>query len=256
MAVGTLALAGTLHLVASASFAYVAHRVARRAGDGDGRWAQRGFLAWWRAMSGYLAIQAGLTYLAAAGETPLGLHLALRVVTIPLLCIATWGLVTHFLYVLTGRVAVVPWTAAAYAVVMVAFFVASASPLPQGVEVGAWFVQLEGTGEGLLYRLVYLAVGLPTIAASVGYLAVGRRVDDPAARRRIRLVGSGILTWVGSGLVAFLGGSDLVRFFTLTVLGIGASLLVLAAYAPPSQERAAARQARDEGIRRRARDLV
>ena len=238
MAAVSLLLVGAVHVLTGLSFLAVGRTLSRRpTASAEARGALLAGVAWWWGIGAYLLVQAGLTFTAAAGPAPVGLFLAARVVTVPLLCLAVWGLTYHLAYLFTGRAALRIWTALLYGAVAVAFYVASLSPLPDEVRVEDWLVELEGTGEGTLYRLVYLAVGLPPIGASVAYLTLAFRVREPLQRWRVLLLAGSIFAWVGGGLVARLSGGPLLKFLTLTVLGLVAAGAVLLAYHPPAAVR-------------------
>ena len=112
------------------------------------------------------------------------------------------------------------------------FFVATFSSPPDQVLATSWLIESTGAAPGPLDQVVYFLVGVPPIASSVALLAAAHRMERPQAYRA-RLVGTAILAYVGSGLAAFLGTSDLFKFLSLTVMGLAASLLVLLAYYPP-----------------------
>lgn len=232
----SLALVGAVHLVTGGSFLAVGRALlSRHPSLGATRGALLAGAAWWWGLGAYLLIQAALTFLVAFndGAAPTWPFLAARVVTVPLLCGAVWGLTYHLVYLFTGRAALAPWIGVLYGLVCVVFYYVSFVPMPQEILVDDWLVELEGTGEGPLYRLVYVAVGLPPIAASLAYLALLARIHDPLRRLRVLLIAGGILAWVGGGLAARLSGGPLLKFLTLTVLGLVAAGAVLLAYYPP-----------------------
>lgn len=233
MTSSTLLLAALVHLVTAASFVAVGRAVLRRHASPESRGAARAGAAWWWALGTYLAIQALLTLLAAVGRAAVPVFLAARVVTVPLLCLAVWGLTYHLVYLFTGNARAALPLALLYGAIAVAFYVASFSPMPGEVVVGPWVAELEGTGEGPLYQAVYLGVGLPPILASLAYFSLLFRVKEPMQRYRVALLGGSILLWVGSGLVARLEGRGLAAFVTLVVVGLGAAVAVFLAYHPP-----------------------
>jgi hypothetical protein len=233
MASGTLLLAALVHVVTAASFGAVGRAVLLRHSSPDSRPAARAGALWWWSLGAYLAIQAALSLLAAVDRAPVGVFLAARVVTVPLLCLSVWGLTYHLVYLFTGSHRAAPLLTVLYAGVAVAFYVASFSPLPQAVVTGPWVAELEGTGEGPLYQAVYLAVGVPPLLASLAYFSLLFRVKEPMQRYRVALLGGSILLWVGSGLVARLSGRGLAAFLTLAVVGLGAAAAVFLAYHPP-----------------------
>jgi hypothetical protein len=263
MVVATLAIAGTLHLVAAGAFLHVARTVSRRLVSPAEGPASRAFVAWWLCLGIYMTIEGALTFAAAVGFAPLGLFLAARAATIPLLCAGVWGLTHHILYLYTGRGGLGRPLAAFFGLVAATFYVAGFMPMPRSLDVEGWGVALSNTGEGVVFKLVYLAVGLPPILASIAYLSLIPRLEGPEPRYRAMLVGGGILLWVASGLVAHLGASDLAKFVTLAVFGLGAAAAVVSAYHPPAsvrqgiaRPRGASKQERETELERRCRELV
>lgn len=265
MSPATLGAAALVHLAVGVSFLLVARTLHARPRHSE-RLPARAIVLWWASLGAYLVIQAVLTVVAAADDTPpVMVFLAGRALTIPLLCGGVWGLSFHLLYLFTGsRRAALP-LALFFGITALAFYVASFAPPADAVRVDAWLAELEGTGEGRLYRAVYVAVGLPPIAAAAGYLALGFRVDDVHARYRAMLVGGSILAWIGSGLAARLSAGDLAKFLTLVGPGLLAAAAALLAYRPPraigawldrAAARAVERQSRDLSLRSRMRDLV
>lgn len=230
----TLVAVAVVHLVTAASFAIVANTVAARSPPGEPRDAARGFALWWLGLGAYLFIEGTVALTAAFGPMPLGVYLATRTLTVPLLVGATWGLVYYLTYLYTGRSELRRPLAWFYAAVCALFYYAVVNQ-PHVVDVGQWLVRLEGTGQGWAYRVVYFAVGLPAIFGSLAYAALVPRLRERAQRFRVALVSSSILAWVASGLVAQLGTSDPLKFVTIVPVGLAAALLVLLAYHPPER---------------------
>lgn len=230
----TLALSGTLQLATAASFLVVGREYLRRPASGEGRLAILAAAVWWWSLAAYLLIQGGLTVHASVADASLAAFLVARVLTIPLLCLSVWGLTYHLVYLFTGKRWTAKLLALLYVGVAVLFYVAGFSPVPRSVTETPWLVELEGTGKGRLFVLVYALVGAPPIAASFAYLFLGFRLPDPLQRYRAILVAGSILAYIGSGLVARLASGDALKLVTLTVFGLGAGLAAIAAYRPPA----------------------
>lgn len=234
MVASTLVVTALVHGLSAAAFLYVGRALAARAVPFEDRLARRAFALWWTGMGAYLLIQAILHAVASAGFAPLWLFLAARVLTPGLLVAAVWGLTYHIVFLHTGRSSLARPLMVFFGIAGVAFYVAGFLPVPRAVEVGPWLAELEGTGEGPLFRAVYVVIGLAPILASLAYLMLIPRVKDRAQRYRIILVAGSILLWVGSGLVARLTAGDLAKFVTVPVFGLGAAGCVVLAYRPPA----------------------
>lgn len=234
----TLALSGATQLLAGAAYALVARKLrARHMDDADARLAAQSFVAWWSCLSAYMLLWGALTLVAAEGFAPMPLFLAARVVSIPLLMVSVAGLLYHVLYLFTGRRSLFAPVAGFYALCGVGFFAVSFIEPPTEVSVGAWLVELTRPGGTPLLNKLYVAIGVPPIAASVAYGALYWRVKEPMQKYRVALVASSLFLWVGSGLAARVAAGDFLKFFTLTVLGLAAAGAVVLAYYPPPRLR-------------------
>jgi hypothetical protein len=234
----TLAVVGLVNALTAVTFAAVGLRLLRRHVPAEDRLAMRALTVWWWWCMGlFLAIQATLVFAAVQGILSVPAFMAARFVTGPLLAVGCWGLCFHILYLVTGRSSVVAPVAAYFALVAAAYdsvvYLHPATALvPTAWEVAAAYAPpVEGDP---LWTAVLAGVGLPLIAACAAYLGLVRKLEARAQRRRVVLVASGILLWVASGLVAQLAGGPLARFFTITVLGLLAALVVFLAYFPPA----------------------
>jgi len=236
MAVLTLVAAGAISVAAGLSFLFVARAVSHRDASGDRLFARRAHTLWWGGLGAYLLSQGTFTLLAAFDALDPRLYIGSRVLIIPVLCAATWGITFYLTYLYKGSARAVWPLAALYALVAALFYYATYGGAPQSMTVEAWLVTLDD--DSTLYRLVYALVGLPPIVASFAYLGLLRRVKDREQRYRIVLVSSAILLYVGSGLAARLAASDVVIFLTLVVFGLAAAGMSLAAYYPPVWVRA------------------
>jgi hypothetical protein len=276
MAAPTLLVSAAVQLAAGASFALVGRAVWRRsssAGDlGHEGGAVVAFALWWWALAAYLAVQSLLYIVAVATAPSLSAYLVTRLLAIPLLCLGSGALTYYILYLLTGRAGLRTVVAALYSFVMAVFAYGTIVGARGGLDVTPWIIQLHAEGAAKeAFTLVYFLVGLPPILGSAALLVVAARTRSKEHRYRGMLVGLGILSYVGSGLAAFLGSSDAMKLAALTGSGLLAGLFVLAAYYPPrvlrralgvslsageAEEAARLRAARGEGFRRRLRDLV
>lgn len=226
----TLLATGAVTIVTGLAFLLVGVATSRKLASGPRLLARRAHTTWWLGLGAYLVLQGGLSAWAANGALTLDVYLASRVLAIPLLCAAVWGLSYYLVYLYSGSTQSVVPLATFFVGVMALFFYATFA-LPQQLIVEKWTVALDDTDPA--YRLVYLAVGTPPIIASVAYLGLLRRVREAEQRYRITLIGASILLYVASGLVARLIAVDILIFITLVLLGLGAAAASVAAYYPP-----------------------
>lgn len=231
MASATLGLAGLTSLVTGGAFLVVARALGRRDVSRENRLGRAASLAWWGALGAYLLLQGSLTLAAAAGRLDEGGYLLSRLVAIPLLCAATWGLTCHLAFLHTGSRRLGAALGALYAAVAVLFAYATFGGPDKRLDVGAWVVRY-GDGEPIFMAL-YALVGVPPILASLAYLALLPRAREPLQRYRIALTAGALLAYVGGGLAARLAGSDLVVFLTLVPLGLLAAAASVLAHHPP-----------------------
>lgn len=230
MPTGTLIVAGGMSIGVGLSFAAVARAIGRRLGDRETRLAQMSFMAWWGGLAVYLVLHGGLTVAAAFHSVSPQVYLATRLVNIPALCVAIWGITSFLLYLYVGARQVFAASAVFIGSVAILFFWATFTGSTE-VQVRTWMVGVEDSGPA--YRFVYLVLGLPPIAAALGYLGLLRRVTTRSQRYRIALVSGSILAYVGSGLAARLSAGDAAVFVTLVVVGSLAAAAALLAYHPP-----------------------
>jgi len=232
----TLLIAGSISVVVGISFTAVARAISRMQASGDGRTALRGYAIWWIALAFYLVLQGVFTVLAGFDVAIETVYIWSRAVLIPVLCIGVWGLTSYLLYLYTGDRRVFVVVGVFYAVVALLFYWAQFSQVRPGIQVERWIVTVDDTSA--LYRIVYVLVGAPPIAAALAYLGLLRRVEHRVQKYRIILVASSILAYVGSGLVARLTAGDAAIFVTLVVFGSLAAAASLLAYYPPGRWRA------------------
>lgn len=230
MPVATLALAGTVSMMTGLAYAYVARVVAQRDTSRDTRAASLSLALWWGMLGAYLLVQGALTIVASFGALTSDAYFASRILAIPLLCGGVAALVHHLTYLYTGNRKLSNALALVYVPIALLFAYATWTA-PHQLTVSSWIVELDDSSPA--YKLTYLLVGLPPIVASIAYYALLRRIQDPVRRYRVRLVSLTIAAYIGSGLVARLGASDLFKFVTLVGFGLAAAIMVLLAYRPP-----------------------
>ena len=235
----TLLISGALLVVTGASFALVGRAVRRHPAGERHRVGLLGAVAWWWGLAAYLLLQGSLTLWAGAYGLPVEAYLASRLASVPLICGAAWGITFHLVYLYTGSRRAGAALGVLYALTAVLFLYATFTHEPRALSGDRWNVTLEGGDADPLVRIVYVLVGVPPIAASLAYLSLLRRAEDPLQRWRILLVAGSILAYVGSGLAARLALGDAPKLATLAVLGLAAAAAALAAYYPPRAVRRA-----------------
>jgi len=239
MVVATLAIQGLLQILIATSFLYVAQTVRgrARATSADSRLALWAFLAWWLGFAGYILHLAIYGLLAAVGLASFPVFFALRILAIPLLSAALWGMVTYVLLVYTGRSSLTR-VVAVYAIGLALLFYAEAFLATDGtLEFGAWTATIHTTN-ALLTNGIYVYFAIPLLVSIAAYGFLVRRVSGAEPRYRVLLVFMSMFTWVVSGLVGELSGNGLAAFVSVSAFGIIASGAIVAAYRPPPRVRA------------------
>lgn len=258
MVIATLAVQGILQLGIGATFALVAQRVGQRAPHSpDARIAHRAFLAWWYGLGGYIAFLGFDAIAGAFGFASYPLFLAVRLVNIPLLCAALWGMLTYVIFMWRGNARV--WRPAAiYAAGLGLAYYATTFLNTDGIVVAEFSAGLRDA-DPLYMNLVYAYFAIPLLSCIVAYGLLVRRVRGSEQRYRILMVASSLFLWVASGLFGEVSGNRVIAFATVSAFGMGASLVFLLAYQPPKGiiERLRERDARhafsvEDGRRERA----
>lgn len=246
--VDTLALVGFYDLVVGGLYAYVGSQVSRREVPEEARLAQRMFLVWWFALAASSLLGALNIGLYRAGALHPGYYVAATQANLLAIVLALLGLLYYMVYLYTGtsrwfRPIVVFYVL--FYLALLALVAYTWSP-PEGFTDDGWSIQAlpesdPGLSPAVGTTFVLLLVG-PQIAAAVAFLRLAPRLEEPTPRYRVRLVGTAILVWFGTSLVGSLVGiltdvelSDLDAWQVLRrVLGLGAVLVILAAYKPPA----------------------
>lgn len=229
----------------AAVFAYVGGILLQRpTPHEDGRVALRLFATWWLALAVLFGGQSVATILAAAGVVSLPLHVALALVNLVPLTVGLWGLLYYLLYIYTGRASLLRPLTVAYLLLFVWYVYLVVSLGPTGVDVGTWQVELHyARADDLDGPLGFLAIAtllVPILVAAALYGTLYFRTHDAETRYRIATVSSAFLVWFGSAAVApfvRVGDAPLADAaawpLVSRLIGLGAALLVLAAYRPP-----------------------
>jgi hypothetical protein len=235
----TLALAGAVQLVTAASFIAVGARLRRRWVSPRDRLANQALVAWWWGLAAYMLMQGAFGLAGAVGWTSLSAYVASRALAGLLICFAAWGLAYHILFLFTGwRRLAIP-LGLYYAVVAVAYDRSILNHHPLAVVAGDWEVLLVFASPlaDPLWTAVLASVGLPPVLGSLAYLTLLRKVEMREQRYRIILVATSIILWVTTGFAAQVGGGPFLKYLTVVVFGLLASIVVFAAYFPPAPVR-------------------
>lgn len=230
----TLAIAGTIALLAATMYAYVALRLVR--GRGPTPRALSMFALWWAALAINMGL-VGVTYLlGAAGALTFEIQLVDSYLQRLLLAVSMVGLMEYLLFLLTGRDLLLP-----IVVLYAAFFGLSSAAMfwqtPDGLFVGEWRTDITYAREAPRWiPLVNLgAILLPPVGAALAYFRLFFRVPDNTRKWRIALVSWAIVGWWAVAVWA--GQRDALDNGLLQsghrMLSLLAAYSVLAAYAPP-----------------------
>jgi len=225
-------LATTLSLLSAFGFALVGRTVQRRDVSREMRIGQSAFVVWWYSLA--IATLVG-TLAALPPFHDLEAFLTLTIITLLILCVGLCGLLFYLVFLFTARRSLLVPMAVAYAgfFVFLVWFILAGQPT--GIESTEWGPKLvygEPIEDG---PLVGVAIGLlvgPQVIASLGYLSLYWKTDDPLLRRRILLVSLSIFAWFGSSLVgtgADVSQSDWWRL-TSRLIGLAAAATIYYAY--------------------------
>lgn len=250
----TLALSAVTTLAAGLLFVRVGLGLRTRATASEGdRRAMRAFAAWWVGVGGSTLAVSGMLFAGVAERPSPMLVASLRILSLALLSVGLAGLLSHVLYVRTGRDHT-RLIGGAYLVLTALVVGQVLWTQPAAVDVTAWTVEARGArpAHPAVVPVLVFAYLLPPVVAGALYLGLRDRASDEAQRRRITILGGGIAVWTAATLLARASDADLWQFVTRDLLGIGVATLFARAYAPPREQRE-----RDEAaLRERARQLV
>lgn len=237
MVIATLAVQGLLQITIGVGFVLVAQSVrGRQASTPDVALAARAFLGWWYGLGGYIALLGVLHILASVGIVSYPLSIVIRMVTIPLLGVALWGMLTYVLYMYAGHHALRNLVAL-YALGLVVLFMAETFMNNDHVVVlGDWSAGLQPRS-ALFLNLVYAYFAIPLLMAIVAYAGLVRRVHGVEQRYRIVMVSASLGLWVLGGLYGETSGSGPLAFVLVSGLGAATSFVMLLAYRPPAAVR-------------------
>jgi hypothetical protein len=238
MAEAPLLASAAFGLLSGTLFAFVGWHVQRRTASPGVRLAGAAFTTWWYAISAVTIIGAVHTAVAAYGRATLESALLETHLALLLLCVALWGLLYYLLYLYTGWQKLWAVLAVGYVLyyAMLLYFVIASRPI--GVKVDRWQVQLEYEQmlTGPFFGALIVLLLVPQILAAIAYFLLYFQTSDPSARYRIAVVSFSIILWFGLPLVGIplhVSEEDWWQVVS-RVIGVGATLAILAAYRPPA----------------------
>ena len=193
--------AGFLALLSAFGFLLVGRTIQRRDISPKMRIGQDAFVVWWYALAltSLLGVVMGLPLFHS-----LQAFLTMTVLALLLLCVGLCGLLFYLVFLFTAKRSLLIPMAIGYAgfFLFLTWWILSGDPT--GIEQTPWGPQLEYADpidQGPIFVIAVLLLVGPQVVASLGYLSLYWKVDDPMLRRRILLVSLSIFAWFGSSLV-------------------------------------------------------
>ncbi|HUR26520.1 MAG TPA: hypothetical protein VM327_10955 [Candidatus Thermoplasmatota archaeon] len=237
-------LAMSLSVFSALGFLLVGRTIQRREVSPRMRIGQHAFVVWWYALAFTTAVGALATL---SPFHHLEAFLALTVLTLLILCVGLCGLLFYLVFLFTERRSLLVPMAIGYAGLFLFLLWFILAGQPTGIESTAWgpkLVYANPLDDGPLVRVAIALIVGPQVIASLGYLSLYWKVDDPLLRRRILLVSLSIFAWFGSSLVG--SGADVAQSdwwrVTNRLIGLLAAGTIYYAYtgirpnSPSSQE--------------------
>ena len=252
VSVTTLGAAAVVDFAIAALPVVIALRFRQEHASTEARAAVAAFQVWWLGLGFTVFTNGAREAIAAFGwdATLAGAFNAWQFVYIIATCASVAGLLYYLIFLFTGHSRWLRPLVGFYVIYAIVALALLARLQPAGVAPGKWFVQWSyanpgGLGAAVL-GLMSLLLLLPQIVAAALYVLLRRRGIDPAARRRVTIIGVALLVWLGSTLIApFV---QLGRFEAWQaggrLVGLVASVAILRAYAE-SGDHAARVLARD-----------
>lgn len=238
----TLLVSALVGLAAAAVYAYVGRLMAHRVVEHeDSRLAMRMFALWWYSLALLTTIGQGRKILVAFGVESLPLHTTLTYFTLLPLVLALWGLLYYLLFIYTGDRRLLVPLGLMHAGIFGYFTWVVAWLRPVGVSSTAWSAVLEYERDlsGPVLAITLALLLGPVIVGSFAYGTLFFRTRDRTSRYRIGLVAIAFLGWFGSSILGTALELNQLEYWPLAsqLIGFGATLLVIAAYRPPTAVR-------------------
>lgn len=235
-----LLVGSAAQLAAAFLFAFTGRTIARRRVSTQSRLPQGALTAWWTSIALLWLIDAARGVAVALwGPTDAAVRdtfVALFYVSVFLLCVALWGLLTYLVFLYRGRDASVP-LGIFYGSYFVVASVTVAFARPDAIRVGTWatHVVYETPLPTPLEASLFLFLLVPQLVGAAAYLSLAGRTPDPLQRYRVIVVGTTLLIWIGANLTADLAQLTYEDTWQVlrVALGVLASVAILTAYSPP-----------------------
>lgn len=210
----------------------------RRAPSSGGAWhPMRLFALWWFGAALALLDQGAHGWLALAGVLDGAAHeTLLDLVAIPL-CVGLWGLQGYLAFVWLGTRRWFAPLGVAYAALLAFNLFVYNAQAPWSASAGPFDVQLSARAPAPMLVSAYGALFAgPVLAATLAYASLWFKAPRGEPRYRIAMVSGAFALLFGALLAAFAFGLQDEPWFAFTyeVPALAASLLVLAAFAPPA----------------------
>lgn len=227
-----------LTILSGIVYGYVGYRLWHRDVAHGVRLPARSFAVWWLALAAttLMGIVTGL--LGHFDIVDLRIHLTLTYLDLGMLCVALGSLLYYLVYLFSGKPGAIVPIAGFYTLyfLLLVYYISFSKPI--GVEVSGLDASIQYADRigGVFFGVVLALLVLPQILGGLAYATLWFRVRHPTQRYRIALVSTTIIVWFGSALVgAATGASQRWEYWSLLsrMIGLTASLLLLAAYFPP-----------------------
>lgn len=207
----------------------------RRDPPAEHRQAARAFAFAWLFAAAFSSVNAVVGGTAALGTVAPGLALAAAWANVVFGVSFVGAFVAHFLHLVSGHPRAVRRVLVAYAIQLSLLAGLILALGPTGGTTNGWTTRFQfSRAPEWTNGLIALAVLLPALFGAVTYLGLLRTARSPTARWRIGLVAGGLTLWI---LVAAVPRVTLAPPEFLAggrVVGLLASLGVMAAYWPPA----------------------
>ncbi len=238
MSQATLMVSAAFALVAAAVYGYVGRRLGERQVSDDASLASHAFAMWWYGLAATSLIQFATTASIALGFRNVDVLVATSFLSILAICVALWGLLYYLIFVFTGKRGAWLPLALGYAVYYVVLIYWLLSLNPMGVDIQRWTAEIayeQDPNDSPMTMLIIVLLLLPQIGGALAYFSLYFRLTDRSQRYRVAVVSWSIIVWFGSSFLASLSGlgeQDWWQVFS-RLIGLAASLAILAAYQPP-----------------------
>ncbi|MEA3189664.1 MAG: hypothetical protein QOD77_246 [Thermoplasmata archaeon] len=236
-------LRNLLAIPTAAVYMTVGFVVGRREVSREARPANLAFQAWWHGLAALTLFTPLIWLLDVLGVGGFELRLYLVEVLLLALVVAIACLVYYLLYVYTGK-AWVMWPVAGYHLLAMAWLsqlITIGQPVAYGSACpDAGFCYQNDIMDSSAAQWIGVILVLPIVLSALAYFALFFRMESRAQKYRIAMVAGALFVWFGSSLVASVLDAAANDAWTLAsnLIGLGAALLILAAYRPPAMIRA------------------